>query len=133
MPKQMLDTQRSFQVEEAMPGFEGSQVGRYIAETPRVAARKAARQLFLRAGRGGGGAAAGVAEVWMVLRDTTRNSPHHGKLYYFLGSRQSVSAGTARNAGDKSDIMRRYNVQFVYHVTSITEDDYKARRKQDMS
>lgn len=116
MPKPMQDHQRSFQI-VAATGVNKRDFGRYIAATPRDAARKAVRQVYKLMG-----GARNPGRVAVCLRETTRSrrkSPRSAspqRLYFFVGTREPISASARR----------LYQAAYDYHISALSEEEFQA-------
>ena len=122
MPKPMQDHQRSFKIVSAsVPSMNDT--GRYIAVTPRDAARKAVRQVFKRMPVNVVNPMTN-ANVFVALRESTRSthnkkngSRHKPDTYYFRGERQEIS--------EENKARSLFHAQYEYRVTSISEEEFK--------
>lgn len=120
MPKPMGDDKRSFTIQKDSFGYDS---GRFIATTPSIAAKHAARVCFRMARESGSPYArfAGRDSITMAIEERTRGSAR--KVFYYRVTREKKPINAKRETFLKS---KKIKSEYVYRVLSIDETTFRS-------
>lgn len=120
MPKPMAENKRSFTIDKDSFGY-GS--GRYIAASPAIAAKHAARQCFrlVKKKPADFGKFAGRDTVFIQLEETTRGSARKTFAYKVTREKKPQTAARAKFLAQ-----RKIKSDYLYHVISVDDAEFKA-------